>query len=118
MTKKTGRDQSFTDGVVRLCEVKNVAPPGKKPVEQLGTREILRFKERTVGIQRFYTALQANVRVERVIRCPCLRSVSTQDIAVVEGNQYVINLIQYPEDLTPPVMDLTLSEVVQVYAEA
>ena len=51
-----------------------------------------------------------------VLRCPRLRDVSAQDIAVPnDGKQYRIVLMQYPEDINPPVMDLTLEELNPVY---
>jgi len=38
--------------------------------------------------------------------------VSTQDVAIPnDGRQYRIVQVQYPEDVQPPVMDLTLEEV-------
>lgn len=112
---KTGRDQQFNDGLVVLCNVKNIAAPGNRPVEGLEQKATLRFAERTVGIQRFYSALQANAKVERLVRCLRRRDISTQDIAVVGEQQYKIELIQYPEGNSPAVMDLTLTEVAQRY---
>ena len=64
----------------------------------------------------FFTALQANVRVNYVLRCPRLRDISTQDIAIPnDGKQYRIYQIQYPEDIDPPVMDMTLEELEAAY---
>ena len=51
-----------------------------------------------------------------MIRVAGLASVSTQDIAVVDGVQYRILQVQFPEDAQTPVMDLTLERVEQVYA--
>lgn len=113
MLKKT---QNFNDGVVRICEIENVAEPGKMPVELLLLKRKLRYKERMVGLKRFYEAKQANVNVKYVLRCPRLRDVSAQDVAVPnDGKQYRIVQIQYPEDIDPPVMDITLEELTQHY---
>lgn len=109
--------QTFNDGTVRLYKVSNVAPPGGKPKQALTQKCAMRYKERTVGLTRFYAALQANVRVQYVLRCQRLRDISTQDVAIPsDGKQYKIIQVQYPEDVFPPVMDLTLEEVTAVYA--
>jgi len=113
MLQKT---QSFNDGIVKICEIDNVAEPGDMPKELLLIKQSLRYKERTVGLTRFYAAKQANVEVKYVLRCQRLRDVSAQDVAVPnDGKQYRIVQIQYPEDTEPPVMDLTLEELTQFY---
>jgi hypothetical protein len=63
------------------------------------------------------TGRQANVRVQVcVCAVSALRDVSTQDIAIPnDGKQYRIVEIQYPEDVDPPVMDLTFEEIKQCY---
>ncbi len=113
MSKKP---QSFNDGVVLFYNIANVAQPGCMPVEALTLKQSLRYNERTVGLTRFYTAKQANVDVKYVLRCPLLRDISSQDVAVPnDGKQYHIALIQYPEDVDPPSMDLTLEDLKQLY---
>lgn len=107
---------TFNDGVVKIYEVCNSAEAGGMPQQQLSIKANLRYKERTVGLQRHYQALQNNIKVKYVLRCPMLRTVSTQDIATPnDGHQYKIVLIQYPEDIEPAVMDLTLEEVKAKY---
>lgn len=111
--------QTFNDGIVSIYSVADISEPGGMPQEGLTLKRSLRYKERTVGISRFYSALQNNVNVSSVLRCPCLRNVSTQDIAIPNnGKQYAIRQIQYPEDIYPPVMDLTLERIEQTYAIA
>ncbi len=101
--------QTFNDGQVTIYDV----DPGEAKLKE---KAKLRYKERTVGISRYFTALQANAKISYVLRCPRIRSVSTQDIAVPnDGKQYRIVLIQYPEDVEPPVMDLTLEGVKAAY---
>jgi hypothetical protein len=105
--------QSFNDGIVNIYEVGNTALPGNMPKEGLILQQTLRYKERTVGFNRYYAALQNNIKVDFVIRCPEVRGLSEKntDILVATlngGQQYDIKQIQYPEDVEPPVMDLTL----------
>lgn len=107
--------QTHNDGVVKIYKVANIAPPGGMPKKGLVLKETLRYKERTVGIKRYYAALQANVRIDYVLRCPRLQSVSSQDVAIPnDGMQYSIEQIQYPED-APLDMDLTLKGVAAQY---
>lgn len=108
--------QTYNDGVVKIYTVTNSAPPGRLPVEVLTPKETLRYKERTVGNQRYNGAMQVGAQVEAVLRCPLRRSVSGQDIAIPnDGKQYQIRRVQYPEDAEPPVMDLELERVTQDY---
>jgi hypothetical protein len=110
------KTQTFNDGVVGIYDLGNTASPGNMPVEGLTLKQTLRYHERTVGLARYYTALQANVKINYVLRCPRLRDVSAQDVAIPnDGKQYRITLIQYPEDIEPPVMDLTLEKLAQQY---
>lgn len=98
--------QSFSDGVVSIYEAVAPRTIATQP------KRVLRYHERTVGVTRLYAAAQANAFVSYVLRCPRLRDVSAQDIAIPnDGKQYLITYVQYPEDVQPPVMDLTLEEV-------
>lgn len=106
---------AYSDGVVEICTVENVAAPGGKPEDGLVKKCRLRYEARTLGMGRFYAALQNQVELSAVIRCPRRVDVSAHDVAVIGGRQYDINLIQYPADVAPPVMDLTLKELDHKY---
>lgn len=104
--------QTFNDGLVKIYSVENISEPGEAPMEEQVFKCSLRYKERTVGFSRYYSAMQANTKVSALIRCPRVRSVNEKDTAVLtNGEKYEISLIQYPEDTVPPVMDLTLERV-------
>ena len=108
--------QTHNDGVVKIYTVTDSTPPGGMPVETLTLKETLRYKERTVGNQRYYQAMQAGAKVDYVLRCPLRRDVSGQDFAIPnDGKQYRITRVQYPEDVEPPVMDLELERVTEDY---
>lgn len=110
------KTQTFNDGVVSVYSVGNTAAVGDAPQETLSVKATLRYKRRTVGIKRYYTASEANAQIDQLIRCQVVTSVSTQDVAILpDGLQYRITWIQYPEDITPPVMDLTLERLVENY---
>ena len=98
--------QTFNDGIVNIYDTVSPRTIAATP------RRTLRYEERTVGVTRLFAAAQVNAVVSYVLRCPRLRDVSTQDIAVPnDGKQYKIYSVQYPKDIQPPVMDLTLEEV-------
>ena len=108
--------QSFPDGVVSVYKVGDVALPGDMPKEGLVLQQTLRYKERTVGLTRYYQALQNNIKVDFVIRCPEVRGLSEKatDILVailIDGQQYKVMQIQYIEDAKPPSMDLSLERI-------
>ena len=116
MLQSKPTNQAFSDGLVRIYAVTNAAEAGNKPVERLALKHTLRYEQRIVGMSRHYVALQANVKISHVLRCPRLATVSTQDIAKPnDGRQYRIVQVQYPPDVVPPCMDLTLEEVAAQY---
>lgn len=109
----SSQTQSFKDGVVSIYSVGNIAEPGNMPKEGLILKVgLLRYEERTVGMGRFWSAMQNQARIDMVLRAPRIRSVSTQDIAIPnDGKQYEIKQVQYPPDVEPPVMDLSLERI-------
>ena len=108
--------QSFNDGAVNIYKVENTALPGDMPKEGLVLKQSLRYKERTVGMTRYYAAMQNDIKVDFVIRCPEVRGLSEKatDILVailIDGQQYEVKQIQYIEDAVPKSMDLTLERM-------
>lgn len=108
------KPQTFNDGVVSFYALENTASPGDMPNEGLVEKYKLRFDERTVGYSRFFTAQQNQVVLDKMIRC-LRQDVDTSFIAIINNDQYHIRQIQYPFDVTPKVMDLSLEKVVEDY---
>lgn len=110
--------QTFNDGIVNIYSIDNIAELGNLPKEGL-TFKVgpLHYEERTVGMSRFWTAKQANAKIEQMLRVPRINSISAQDIAIpVDGEQYKIIQIQYPKDVSTPCMDLSLERIDSNYA--
>ena len=108
--------QSFNDGLVTVYRVTDGAQPGRLPVPVLEKKLTLRYEERQLGIQRYYSARQNQVKIERVIRVPRTGRVSSQDVAVTgDGRQYRVDWVQSVRDVYPPSVDLTLAAVEQGY---
>lgn len=117
--------QSYNNGNVSIYKVTNTANSGDRAKKELILQQALRFEERTVGYNRFYAALKENIKVAFVIRCPEIRGLSEKktDILVAilnETDQYEVKQIQFPKDVEPPSMDLTLEMVgtpYEIYVE-
>lgn len=109
-SKKT---QTFNDGIVNIYSIGNIAEAGNKPKEGLTIKvSSLHYEERVVGMSRFWSAMQTSAKIDLILRTPQLREVSSQDVAIpIDGKQYKIVQIQYPPDVEPPSMDLSLERV-------
>ena len=104
--------QSYNDGLVTIYGQTDSASPGYQPRVKLTEKATLRYQERSMGIQRYYTALQNQQRIERVIRIPKTGKVSGQDVAKTEdGRLYRVELVQMVMDVYPPSVDLSLSRI-------
>lgn len=111
------KPQTFNDGVANIYSVSNISSPGGMPKDGLTLKVgYLRYKERTVGMSRYWAAMQTQARIDLVLRMPQLRNVSLHDVVIpVDGEQYRIMQIQYPEDVEPAVMDLSLQRLEVAY---
>lgn len=105
------------DGTLQVCELTDVSLPGEIPVKALRTVWNLRYDERIVGMARFWTAKQATATIDLLVRCHQIRAVTTHHIVILrDGEQYNIKQIQYPPDVAPAVMDLSLERRADKYA--
>ncbi len=109
--------QTFNDGIVNIYSVGNIASPGNMPKDGLTLKVgYLHYEERTVGMNRFWTGVQAQAKIGQLLRVPRIHSVSPQDIAIPnDEEQYKIVQVQYPKDISPPCMDLSLERLEAAY---
>ena len=100
---------------MKFYKTKNGAQPGHKAVEHLKNPPVtLRYDEQRTGVTRFYAAKQNNIQIDRVIRCPAVPGIDSQDVAVTEdGLQYRIEQIQTVDNIWPACVDISLSKIVQ-----
>ena len=109
--------QSFNSGIVTVYSVEDSAEPGFKPVKKLTEKAKLRYEERRLGFQRFYSGMQNMIQIERVIRVPKF-DITNQDIAITEdGKEYRIDLVQKVPDVFPECVDISLSKIEQKFTE-
>jgi SPP1 family predicted phage head-tail adaptor len=102
------KQQSYNDGIVQICRV-------NKQTRELIQLEKLRYGERTVGYNRYYKALERDIKIDMLLRCPEIRGLTETDTDILvaipkDGQKYKIMQIQYPEDVLPPSMDLSLEK--------
>lgn len=111
--RRKPKSQTFNDGICVIYSIKNIAQAGEKPKDGLAFKAgPLRYDERTVGMNRFWAAKQADARIDRLIRVPRIESVSTHDVAVLNSaEQYSLEQVQYPPDVDPKCMDLSLERI-------
>lgn len=111
--------QPFNSGIVKIYALTNIAVPGYAPKMALKEKVTLRYEEMRLGINRYYQAMQNNIQIERVIRCPRWGDVTNQDVAITEdGKQYHIDLIQSVDDVYPACIDVSLTKIEQVFEVA
>ena len=86
---------TFDDGILTICETVQVAGNGLKPRLKLSERESFYFGYDVLGINRYYTALRANVQIDAVVNIPGWHEIDSRNIAVLEdGRQFRLSLIQ------------------------
>lgn len=61
---------TFNDGIIDVYAIDNIAADGNKPKEGLVRLGSFFFGYQTLGINRYYTALQAHQQIEAVINIP------------------------------------------------
>lgn len=61
---------TFDDGIVGVYELTELKVPGKMPVDTLTLIDQFYFDYDVLGINRYYTALQAKQQIESVISIP------------------------------------------------
>lgn len=108
---------SFCDGIAKIYKTENIAESGNAPVEGLILKGTVRFEYRTVGYNRFFTALQNQVQISKMILIPMGICVTPQDIVILSNDtkQYVIAQIQDKTDTAPYTKLLSLKRIEAMY---
>lgn len=108
--------QTYNDGLCAIYSVENIASPGNMPKQGLVSKfEKVPYEKRTVGVNRYYIAKQADVKIESLIRVPYFYNISPQDICMIGGIQYAIEQVQEVLDSMPESKDISLRKVEEVY---
>lgn len=90
---------TFDDGIAKIYRISDEAETGMKPKKMLVKKSMHYFGFETVGITRYYTALQAKKQVDAVIHIWKDGTVTADDICVLEdGQQYTVAQVQNGKD--------------------
>ena len=91
---------TFDDGIVGVYAIASGKDASGKPTKGIRLKEQFYFGYDVLGVNRYYTALQANQQIEAVLNTPGWNDVSAgKDIAVLEdGTQFTIQMVQKQMD--------------------
>ncbi len=90
---------TFDDGVLEIYQTINASEKGDKPNISLRKKDAFYFGYDTVGITRYYTAMQAGQKISAVVNIPDWPDISSLDICVLEDEeQYRIVMKQKTKD--------------------
>lgn len=103
--------QTYNDGVAAILKAEDTAAPGDAPNLAYTPAEKLCYGSRTVGMSRFYQAMQNNIKADLLLRFPRREWVTVHDRIRIAGKDYIIRQVQYPQDVRPLSMDLTLEVI-------
>lgn len=104
-------------GTLTLCELRNTAPVGAMPQQQLVPLSVHYYGERTIGYGRQYAAMGVNEQIDLLARIWQDRTARIGMYALLDsGEQYRIDNVQHlldDDDLR--VTDLTLMRMDKLY---
>lgn len=86
---------TFDDGILTIYKTENIGEPGMKPVVGLVEKDRYYFCFDALGINRYFTALQAKQQIECVVNIPGWDDIRATDICELEdGSQFRIVMRQ------------------------
>jgi hypothetical protein len=86
---------TFDEGILTIYSLINTAQPGNKPKVELVQKVRCWYNYDNLGYGRYYTALQAQQKLEAVVNIPGWEEVEAEDICELEnGKQYRIRMVQ------------------------
>lgn len=98
---KSKQFQTFNDGNCSFHLIDEDGNAGTKKAQ-------LRYQERTVGYKRYYEAMTKKVQIDRLIRIPWQPWMTTEYLAVIDGQVYEIKQVQTIPDANPKSNDVSL----------
>ena len=90
---------TFDDGILTVYRPQNTAGPGDKPQPGLTFRGRYYYSISSLGVTRYYAAMQAGQDVAAVVAVPGWDDIITNDIVVLDdGRKYGAEMVQPETD--------------------
>ena len=90
---------TFDDGILTVYRPQNTAGPGDKPVPGLTFRGRYYYGISSLGVTRYYAAMQAGQDVSAVVAVPGWNDIVTNDVIVLDdGRKYRVEMVQPETD--------------------
>ena len=90
---------TYDDGILTVYRPQNTAGPGDKPQPGLTFRGRYYYSISSLGVTRYYAAMQAGQDVSAIVTVPGWDDIMTNDIVVLDdGRQYWAAMVQPETD--------------------
>lgn len=90
---------TYDDGILTVYRPENTAGPGDKPQPGLTFRGRYYYSISSLGVTRYYAAMQAGQDVSAIVTVPGWDDIITNDIVVLDnGRQYWAEMVQPETD--------------------
>lgn len=90
---------TFDDGILTVYRPQNTAGPGDKPVPGLTFRGRYYYGISSLGVTRYYAAMQAGQDMSAVVAVPGWNDIVTNDVIVLDdGRKYRAEMVQPETD--------------------
>lgn len=108
---------TFDDGILKIYNVTNAAAPGDLPCKSLTEKGRYYYCYETLGVTRFYQAMQANQQITAVVAVPGWINARVTDICELDdGALYKVDMVQTArDDNNLKITRLSLERVSQKY---
>lgn len=103
--------QTYNEGFVDLFTCADLAAPGYQPKLKATHVARLNYEKQFLGINRVFQSRQAHAEIKKIVRVPKSPVTVFQLARDFDGVWYKIELVQEPEGVYPPSLDLSLSRV-------
>lgn len=103
--------QTYNEGFVDLFMCADLAAPGYQPKLRATHAARLNYEQQFLGINRVFQSRQAHAEIKKIVRIPKNPVTVFQLVRDFDGVWYKIELVQEPEGVYPPSLDLSLSRV-------
>jgi SPP1 family predicted phage head-tail adaptor len=105
----------FDDGILTIYQKNQSKSATGKPVEILTLYSNAWYGELGIGVAEYYSAKQAQAKVEKRVRIQQDKSIGTKHIFIVDSNQYQAGRVFHGVEKGMPITDVTLERVTAQY---